>query len=493
MLEKGNTTIELLSGFAFDYTNMVGKGRITEADAATLTERIKKAHEAIINMRATGFVQGHLSKDGNPEQVLFTQLPYVTDAGINTPISIAKLEEFGRSLRNNVDTVVSFGIGGSYLGNRVLFDTYCGEFWNYKQVEARNGYPKLFFSGNNLDSRRTSELIEYLISDAKNKEGQSKGKRYKVTLIVISKSGSTIDTMATFMVVYEALKKYDSLLEVSVVAVTDPSIGIQETLLHQLAVEQGWPMFSSPDGVGGRFSVFSEVGLITAACIGLDIGTFLAGARSMDEACQSSDLRQNPALLNAVLKYLAAKQYGRHIEIFMPYGDYLKAIAEWYVQLVAESLGKRYDRAGNEIFYGRTPIAAVGSTDMHAQTQQHQDGQRDKVVQFVKITEWEPDLTIPNCFPGTQLERISSIPLGFALDVAREANAEALIRDNRFNGTFVLPKLNAFHLGELLYLLALSIAYEAELANVDAFDQPGVEAYKNLMGPKLQERKNRGS
>jgi glucose-6-phosphate isomerase len=133
----------------------------------------------------------------------------------------------------------------------------------------------------------------------------------------------------------------------------------------------------------------------------------------------------------------------------------------------------------------------VGSTDMHAQTQQHQDGKRDKVVQFVKIIEWEPDLTIPNCFPGTQLEHISSIPLGFALDVARAANAEALIQDHRFNGTFVLPKLNAFHLGELLYLLALSVAYEAELANVDAFDQPGVETYKGLMGPKLQERKNR--
>lgn len=487
-----NTTINLQSGFSFDYTNLVGQGKVSANDIIALTTRLEEAHQAIINMRTTGFVQGHLSKDGSPEQVLFTKLPYVIEGGINTPISIARLEEFGQSLRYNVDTVVSFGIGGSYLGNKVLFDTYCGEFWNYKQVDQRNGYPKLFFSGNNIDPRRTNELIEHLVSDALHKCGESEGKRYKITLIVISKSGSTIDTMATFMVVYEALKKYDSLIDVSVVAVTDPSTGIRETLLHRLAVEQGWQTFSAPDGVGGRYSVFSEVGLITAVCVGVDISTFLAGARSMDEACKSSDLWQNPALLNAVLKYLAAEKHGRHIEVFMPYGDYLKAIAEWYVQLVAESLGKRYDRDGNEVFYGRTPIVTVGTTDMHAQTQQHQDGKRDKVVQFVKITEWEPNLTIPNCFPGTQLENISAIPLGFALDVAREANAEALIRDNRFNATFVLPKLNAFHLGELLYLLALSVAYEAELANVDAFDQPGVEAYKKLMGPKLQEWKNNG-
>lgn len=210
----------------------------------------------------------------------------------------------------------------------------------------------------------------------------------------------------------------------------------------------------------------------------------------MDAACQNEEVMQNPALLNAVLKYLAAEKYGRDMEVFMPYADYLKSTAEWYVQLLAESLGKRVDREGHEVYYGRTPIVAVGTTDMHAQTQQHQDGKKNKVVQFVKVAAWEEDPVVPNVFPeAAKLTEISSIHLSQALEAARQSNAEALIKDGRFNALFVLPKMNAYHMGELLYMLALSIAYEGELANVDAFDQPGVEAYKRLLGPRLKQLK----
>ena len=479
--------IVLPSGFIFDYANLFGEGKVSQADIDAISGRLAAAHAAVAEMRRTGEVKGHLSKDGLPEKVLFTRLPYVDAAGPNTPAVIQRLKDFGQSLRWRVDAVVSFGIGGSYLGNKVLFDVHCGDFWNYKPAAARNGYPKFFFSGNNIDPRRTAELVDQLAEEAKVKAAHCPGEPYRVALIVISKSGSTLDTMSTFMVAYDALQRLAPAVAVEVAAVTDPAEGDQATLLHRLAAEQGWPMFSVPDGVGGRFSVFSEVGLITGAAIGFDIDGFLAGARAMDQACQTPDLWRNPAMLNAALKFLAAELYGRDIEVFMPYADYLKSTAEWYVQLLAESLGKRTDRAGREVFYGRTPIVAVGTTDMHAQTQQHQDGKRDKVVQFVKVAAWDPDPVIPNAFPAAaKLAEISSLRLSQALDAAREANAEALSRDGRFNATFVLPRLNAFHLGELLYLLALSVAYEGELADVDAFDQPGVEAYKRLLGPKLQ-------
>jgi glucose-6-phosphate isomerase len=268
--------------------------------------------------------------------------------------------------------------------------------------------------------------------------------------------------------------------------VTDPAEGPQETVLHRLARTHGWPTFSVPDGVGGRFSIFAEVGLVTAACIGFDIDAFLAGARAVDEACRTADVYRNPALLNAVLKYLAAANHGRQLEVFMPYADYLKSVAEWYIQLLAESLGKRTDREGRTVYYGRTPIVAVGTTDMHAQTQQHQDGTKDKVVQFLRVKEWERDLTVPNVFADEAgVARFAGIKLSAALEVARESNAEALAADGRFSAVFTLPRLTAFHLGELLYLLALSVAYEGELADVDAFDQPGVEAYKRIMGPKI--------
>ncbi|MCX7779911.1 MAG: glucose-6-phosphate isomerase [Negativicutes bacterium] len=463
---------------------------ITPRDIEEFSFSVQEAAQAVDELRRTGLAKAHVSKDGLPEKVLFTRLPYIEAGNINNPESIRRLKEFGQSLRYQTDAVISFGIGGSFLGNKVIFDVHCGEFWNQLPPEARNGYPKLYFSGNNMDPRRTEELIALIRSEAAVKAAH-RGQPYRIVLVVISKSGSTIDTMSTFMTVYQSLRE-DIYIKPEVVAVTDPAAGDHATLLGRLAAQQGWQRFAVPDGVGGRFSVFSEVGLITGVTVGFDIDAFLAGARSMDEACRSAALNENPALLNASLKYLAAVKYGRDIEVFMPYADYLKSTAEWYVQLLAESLGKRRDRAGREIFYGRTPTVAVGTTDMHAQTQQHQDGKKNKVLQFIRVANWPSNPSIPNAFPqAPALQDIAGIPLGEALDAALQANAAALTGDGRFNATITLPELSPFHLGELLYLLALSVAYEGELANVNAYDQPGVEAYKKFMHERLKQIKRR--
>jgi glucose-6-phosphate isomerase len=206
----------------------------------------------------------------------------------------------------------------------------------------------------------------------------------------------------------------------------------------------------------------------------------------MDEACITPELFENPAMLNAVLKFLASEKHGRDIEVLMPYGDYLKSLSEWYIQLLAESLGKTYNRRGEKVYYGRTPIVAVGTTDMHAQTQQHQEGRLNKVVQFVRVEKWKNDFEIPNVFPSVEkLASFSGAAMSSALETAREANEEALSGNHRFNALFSMPELTPYHLGELMYLLALSVAYEGELADVDAFDQPGVEVYKKIMGPRI--------
>lgn len=480
-------SLQLSSGFRFDYRNLFGEGKVTTAEILAIQDRIEAAHQALETMRESGEVRGHLSKDGTPEKVLFSQLPYVQADNLNSPESIDRLKTWGDSLINRVDTVVSLGIGGSYLGNKVLFDVHCGEFWNLLSPEERNGRPKLYFSGNNLDPRRSAELLTRLTREAEIRLAHQPHRPYRVCLIVISKSGSTIETTANFLFFYQALQTAGLAIEVEVVAVTDPAgEGPQETVLHRMARTQGWPMFSVPDGVGGRFSVFSDVGLVTAACIGMSLDDFLAGARAMDEACQNPNVFENPALLNAVLKFLAAKNHGCNLEVFMPYADYLKSVSEWYIQLLAESLGKRLDRNGAVRHYGRTPIVAVGTTDMHAQTQQHQDGARDKVVQFLRIADWGTPIVIPDVFPQEpSIAKFAGISMAKALEVARESNEEALAADDRFSALFELPRLTPFHLGELLYLLALSVAYEGELADVDAFDQPGVEEYKRIMGPKL--------
>jgi glucose-6-phosphate isomerase len=228
------------------------------------------------------------------------------------------------------------------------------------------------------------------------------------------------------------------------------------------------------------------VGLVTAASIGFDIEAFLAGARAMDEACQTGEPMQNPALLNAALKYLAAERYGRDVEVFMPYADNLKSLAEWYLQLLAESLGKRKDRNGQDVFYGRTPVASLGTTDMHSQTQLHQDGKRNKILQFICVKKWQPDPIIPDVFPEvSKLSAISGITMSQALNAACHANAEALSKDGRWSAVVLLPELTPYVLGALLYMLCLSVAYEGELADVDAFDQPGVENYKRILGPSI--------
>ena len=435
-------SIKLKSGFTFDYDNLFGEGKVTKADIEAFGEKLKEAHKAMNVMRETGVIKGHLSKDGEPEKVLFSQCPYIQEGPLNSPESMKRLQDLRESVRNRVDAVVSLGIGGSYLGNKVLFDIQCGEFWNSKSTEERNGYPKFYFSGNNIDPRRTKDLIDNLEDCAEITKTHYK-RNYKVMLIVISKSGGTLDTMSNFMVVYDALKKNPQ-IEVEVVAVTDPNLE-KPTLLKQMAIDHNWPQFSVPDGVGGRFTVFTDVGLTTAACIGFDIDEFLRGARDMDEACKSDNVWENPA---------------------------------------------KFDKEGNEVCYGRTPVVALGTRDMHSQTQQHQEGMLDNVVQFIRVEKWENDLVIPNVFPEVKkLADISGVTMGDALEVARQSNADALASNKRFNALFSLPEMNAYHLGELLYMLAMSVAYEGEFANVDAFDQPGVEAYKRIMGPKLQELK----
>ncbi|MBQ3441992.1 MAG: glucose-6-phosphate isomerase [Selenomonadaceae bacterium] len=486
--------LTLKSGFSFDYDNLFGEGKVTQADLDSYKDALKAAHEAMKVMRETGFIKAHLSKDGAPEKVYFSKLPYITEENgklnLNSPASIQRLHDFTERIRNNVDAVVSLGIGGSFLGNKVLFDIFCGEFWNTWTTEQRNGLPKVYFSGQNIDPRRTGDIINHLKAMAANKQTHGGGK-FKVMLMCMSKSGGTLDTMSNFMVILDALKK-DANIEVECVAVTDPNME-KKTLLKQIAVENGWECFAVPDGVGGRFTVFCEVGLSTAAVIGMDIEKFLEGARDMDEACKNDDIWQNPAMLNAALKVAAYKKHGRNIEVMMPYGDYLKSLSEWYIQLLAESLGKQFDKEGKEVCEGRTPLVAVGTTDMHSQTQQHQEGTLDKVVQFIKVAKWANDLTIPNVFPNVKkLADISGVKMGDALEVARQSNADALKSNHRFNACFTLPEVNEYHLGELMYLLAMSVAYEGELLNVDAFNQPGVEAYKRIMGPKLQELKAKG-
>ena len=206
--------LTLLSGFSFDYDNLFGEGKVTQADLDSYSDALKKAHEAMKVMRREGFIKAHLSKDGTPEKVYFSKLPYITEENgklnLNSPASIKRLHDFTERIRNNVDAVVSLGIGGSFLGNKVLFDVFCGEFWNTWTKEQRKGLPKVYFSGQNIDTRRTGDIINHLKAQAEIVKTHEQ-RKFKVMLIVISKSGGTLDTMSNFIVMYDALKKVDDI------------------------------------------------------------------------------------------------------------------------------------------------------------------------------------------------------------------------------------------------------------------------------------------
>ncbi|WP_277282416.1 glucose-6-phosphate isomerase [Veillonella caviae] len=472
--------LRLDSGFELDYSNIYNESCIQKKDVNNFERAIQNVWRHTNILRSTGFEEGHVSKDGEPEPILFYQLPYISDQGINTPHMIERLKELGEYGRQHIDTVVSIGIGGSYLGSKVLFDVQCGAFWNSYTDEERKGYPRFYFAGFNVDGLYLDGLIQTLQCQA-----NEKGDDYKVLLVITSKSGSTIEPMANFMVLEKALQERHIAYEVAVV--TDTTDINSPTILHKMALDNQWKVFSVPYGVGGRFSVFTEVGFVTAALVGFDIEEFLAGAASMDLACQEEDIFKNPALFSALLKYIASERYGRIIEVFMPYGESLHSLSDWYVQLLSESLGKMSNIC---LPYGRTPVAAVGTMDMHAQVQEHQEGRLNKVVQFIKVKEWGSSLMVPNSYSEyPRLDAIGNINICDILNVALDANREALSSDNRFNLTITIPTLNAFHLGEIMFMHCWAVYFESILAGVDAFDQPGVEVYKRLIGPKLAEAK----
>ncbi|MGH7460883.1 MAG: glucose-6-phosphate isomerase, partial [Longimicrobiales bacterium] len=215
--------------------------------------------------------------------------------------------------------------------------------------------------------------------------------------------------------------------------------------------------------------------------IGIDIRELLRGAAEMDERCRTPDLLRNPAGTFALLQYLANTRAGAPIHVMMPYSDRLYLVADWFRQLWAESLGKRADRAGNDVFVGPTPVKALGATDQHSQVQLYVEGPFDKTVTLLTIDTTEQDIAIPSLYPQIEaLRYLGGHTLGELLEAEREATAMSLARSGRMNMTVRLPALNAHGIGQLLMMLQIATVYAGALYGVDPLDQPGVELGKQL-------------
>ena len=472
-------SIGMKGGFQFRYQNLIGEGRVTVKALKDLQPAMEQAVAAVRKIRGEGFSKAHLSKDGTPEHVYFPRQAYLEQGNPNDEESIERLEKLGAAWKDSVDAAVFIGIGGSYLGDKVIFDLATKPYWNQLPKKERNGYPQIYFAGNNVDGTALQGIMRTLTLQAQHVKHP-----LHIQLVPISKSGTTMEPLTSFAALLSYMESHPEWFTVDVTAVT----GLDEdaSLLYRLAKENNWPAFSIPEGIGGRFCILSNPGLLMCAALGYDIRSLLEGAREMSELCLATEGADNPALLNASLKYLAAEKLGADIEVLMGYGDALQCLGAWYVQLLAESLGKRTDRNGKTVYYGRTPVVAVGTTDMHSMTQQHQDGKRNKVIQFLEVEKPAETIIVKNPFPQEKAFALyADKEMNVLLKAALTANETALTEDGRLNARYVLPELAPRYVGQLLMFLMYSIAYEGELADVDAYDQPGVEAYKRIMKAEL--------
>lgn len=428
---------------SIDYTNMMGtavSGGVTEAEWMEARGAFDAAHARFREITATGVVG-------------FVDV--ATDGEL-----LEQSLSFAESVQGQFQDVVVLGIGGSALGTIALRTSLLPYGWNGLDSGARRGLPRLHVL-DNVDPVTMSALLARL--------------NLASTLwIVISKSGGTAETMSQFLIVHARYAAAAIDPAAHFVFITDPKQGALRPLAQSLQVRA----LDIPANVGGRFSVMTPVGMLPAALCGIDVRALLEGAADMARRCETSELARNPAGVYAVSQWLSETAHGKSINVFMPYSDQLREIADWFVQLWAESLGKvRRDGA----FVGQTPLAALGATDQHSQVQLFMEGPEDKTVTFVAVRERSVDLEMAGDFPEvTGVAYLAGHSLAELMDVELRATAGALAKRGRPNLTLTVDRVDPWHVGGLMMLLELATAYAGQLYGVDAFDQPGVELGKQF-------------
>lgn len=379
------------------------------------------------------------------------------------------VKEYASLVENRFENILVLGIGGSTLGGMAVTHALLSPYWNLLSKEQRQNYPRIFFL-DNIDPDEITELLKVI--DLK-----------KTLVNVITKSGDTAETMAQFMVIKEILKEeLGDDYRKNIVATTDKKTGI----LRQISEQEGYKTFVVPDDVGGRFSVFTAVGLLPFVLVGIDIDEILKGVRDMDIALKNTDIFQNIAAQNALIHYLMDTKLNKKITVMMPYSSKLKYVADWFVQLWAESLGKSKITEEGVTPVGSTPLKALGATDQHSQMQLFNEGPNDKIINFIKVEKFDSELEIPKIFEYTGIGYLGGKSMESLLNAEINSTCASLCDYKRPYVVLSLPEINGYYLGQLLYMLEVQTAIAGELYNIDTFNQPSVELAKNytyaLMG-----------
>lgn len=441
-----------------DYNYMtsayLGDKGITDAELRSVKSKAEEAFDYVAQNR------------GKDELFMgWTELPYNQDAIVADIIATAK------AVRKKFKYFVVLGIGGSALGPIMAFNALKHLHYNELPPKKRGG-PK-FYVEDNVDPVRMQALLDVIVPE-------------ETCFNVISKSGATSETMTQFLIIADILEKKGLSLPEHMIFTTDESRGN----LIKIDEKYGgkFKKYVLPDGVGGRFSELCPVGLLPAAVLGIDIKGMLAGAAYMDTLCSKPTITKNPALACAALQYITMKQ-GKNIHVLMPYSDNLKLIADWYCQLWAESLGKAVDYTGKTLNAGTTPVKSLGVTDQHSQVQLYIEGPYDKVITFISVGKYACEMPIAHgCEDIPDVGFLGGHTMEELIQAENKATAYALMRAGRMNYTLNMPEVNAFTLGQLMFLLEMQTAYTGAMLNINTFNQPGVENGKKatfaLLGKK---------
>jgi len=436
---KGNITLDVnhLMAERVGYQYGISREQIEDwaGQAGAVFEAVRKA-------RGTGWLG-------------WTELPY------NQEEILKDIEDTAKHIQQRFDTFVVLGIGGSALGPIAVHQALKHLRYNELPRDQR-GYPR-FYVEDNIDPERMQALLDVI--DVR-----------RTCFNIITKSGATAETMSQYLIISDLLKKeVGEQWHEHIIATTDREKGN----LIKMAQQEGFKHFFVPSSVGGRFSELSPVGLLSAAVCGIDIRAMLAGAAAMDARCQSGEVWQNPALLQAVIQVMAMEEMGINIQVMLPYADSLRYMADWFCQLWAESLGKNVTRRGMAVNVGQTPVKALGVTDQHSQLQLYTEGPYDKIVTFLRVGEFRGQMPIPHgCEDFPDVAFLGGKILNALLEAEYKGTQYALLRAGRMSQTITLPQVNAYTVGQLLYFFMLTTAYAGELLDIDAFNQPGVEESK---------------
>lgn len=383
----------------------------------------------------------------------FTKLPYQTGEDLAGLLSLAD------EVRSEFKAVVVIGIGGSDLGARAVHRALNHQFYNLREE------PRLFFLGDTTDPVAIQEVLDVV-------------DLAETAFIVISKSGNTIEQMSTFVYVQKLL--LDTVGEKTkdhIIILTDKEQGT----LREIVKRERYPSLVVPADVGGRFSVLSTVGLFPLAIVGVDIQQLLAGAKDLDLLDTDTGPEDNSMAQYALLQ-IRAYQNGQPISVMMPYSYGLREVGFWFRQLWAESLGKKVNLDGETVHVGPTPIAAVGPTDQHSQVQLYMEGPNNKIFTFITVKSLATNLVLPEAYPDLEgVNYLKGHDFAEILAAEQKSTAHALSEEGRPSCHIELERLDAYHLGQLLYFFEMATTYAGALLNINTFDQPGVEIGKQYM------------